>query len=42
MRVTATVLPSACPTDRAIELTALATPVSSSCTAWTTSAGSAA
>ena len=42
MNVTARVLPRACPTERAIELTAFATPVSSSRTACTTSVGSAA
>jgi hypothetical protein len=42
MRVTASVLPRACPTERAIELTAFATPVSGSSTACTTRAGSAA
>jgi hypothetical protein len=39
---TVTVLPTAWPTDRAMEFTALATPVSSGRTAETTSAGSAA
>ncbi len=39
---TVTVLPTAWPTDRAMEFTALATPVSSGRTAATTSAGSAA